>query len=90
MMFTAINRLHSDFIYFIFYNNDITNKCFKLFTSLECKYNKLQFGLRISSIEASKQKLLISTAFYAYNKTSARNLSRSDSFKSKRIKSVSQ
>ena len=34
---------------------------FKLFISLECKYNKLQFGVRFSSIEVSKQKLRIST-----------------------------
>ena len=29
---------------------------FKLFLSLECKHVRLQWGLRISSIEASKQK----------------------------------
>ena len=33
---------------------------FKLFTPLERKCNKLQFGIRISSIEVSKQKLHIS------------------------------
>ena len=33
---------------------------FKLFVLLECKYNKLQFGIRISSIEARKQKLYAS------------------------------
>ena len=42
------------FIAIIFVFN---NKLFKLFISLECKYNKLQFGLRISSTaEVSKQK----------------------------------
>ena len=33
------------------------NTLFKLFILLECKYDKLQFGVRISSIEVSKQKL---------------------------------
>ena len=42
---------------------------FKLFTPLECKYNKQQFGIRISAIEASKQKLRISMSLYACNKT---------------------
>ena len=41
----------------------------KLFISLEWKYNELQFGLRISSIEVSKQKLCIATLLYVYNKT---------------------
>ena len=35
---------------------------FKLFISLECKYNKMQFGLRICSTDVSKQKLHISTS----------------------------
>ena len=34
------------------------------FISLECKCNKLQFGIRICSIEVSKQKLCISTWLY--------------------------
>ena len=46
-----------------------TNKLFKLFRSIEFKHNKLQFGIRISSIEVSKQKLRISTAHFVYNKT---------------------
>ena len=32
----------------------------KLLLSLECKYNELQFGIRIGSIEVGKQKLHIS------------------------------
>ena len=40
----------------------------KLSLSLESKYNKLQFGKGISSIEASKQKLRIFTSCHVYNK----------------------
>ena len=43
-------------------------KLFGLFVSLECKYNKLQLSIRISSIEASKLTLCISMALYVYNK----------------------
>ena len=42
---------------------------FKLFISFECKYNKLQFGIRISSIEVSKPKPHIFAVFYFYSKT---------------------
>ena len=49
-----------------FYNNYIysyyfvfKNKLFKPFISLECKCNKLQLGIKISSVEVSKQKLRI-------------------------------
>ena len=58
-----------------YYNNYIYSynfspkKKFNLFISLEWKYNKLQFGIRISSIEARKQKIHISTALYVNNKT---------------------
>ena len=45
--------------------NKIKNK---IFISLECKYNKLQFGIRISFIEVRKQKLCISMSLYVYNK----------------------
>ena len=38
------------------------NKLFKLFISLEYKYNNLLFAIRISSIEVIKQKLHISTS----------------------------
>ena len=33
------------------------------------KYNKLQFGIRISAIEVIKQKLRIITALHVDNKT---------------------
>ena len=49
-------------------------RLFKLFISLECKCNKLQFGIRTSSIDASKQKLRISTAIYVYNKTYSKEI----------------
>ena len=39
------------------------------FISLECKYNELQFGISISSIEVRKQNLCISTSCHVYNKT---------------------
>ena len=39
----------------------------KLFVSLECKYDKLQFGLRMSSIEVSK--ILLPTLCHICNKT---------------------
>ena len=58
----------------------------KLFISLGCKYNTLQFGIRISTIEASKHSLhrTMSTT----NLTEG-NPSRSNSFfKSKGIQSV--
>ena len=44
----------------------------KLFISLECKYNKLQFGIRISSIEVSKQKRHISKALMSTTKLTAK------------------
>ena len=42
------------------------NIFFKLFISLENNCNKLQIGIRISSIELSRPKLRISTALYIY------------------------
>ena len=66
---------------------------FKLFISLECKYNMLQFGIRISSIETSKQKLHISTALNQclQQNLQQRNPSSSDYFlKNKEIPSVFQ
>ena len=44
----------------------------KLFISVERKYNKLQFGIRNSSIDVSKQKLCLSTSCHIYNKTCRR------------------
>ena len=44
-------------VYIFSYNFFCKNKLFKLFMSLECKYNKLEFGIRISYIEVSRQKL---------------------------------
>ena len=61
-------------IIFIAFSKD---KLFKLFISLECKYNKLQFGIRISSIDVSKQMLRISISTTKY---AARNPSMGDSF----------
>ena len=58
----------------------LKNRLFTQFITLECKYNKLQFGLRISSIEVSKQKLHISTQWQVCNKTPEGNPSRSNSF----------
>ena len=56
--------------------------------SLKCKYNMLQFGLSISSIEASKQKLRISMSI---PKLVEGNPSRSDYLlKSEGIRSVFQ
>ena len=60
------------------------NTLLKLFLSLECKYNKLQLGVRISSIEVGKQKLRMSTT-----KLAKGNPSWSDSsLKNKGIQSV--
>ena len=42
------------FVVIIFFS--FKNTLLKQFISLECKYNKLQFGVRVSSIEVSKQK----------------------------------
>ena len=42
------------------------NTFFRLFISLEYKYNKLQFAIRISSIEVHGQKLRISTSCPVY------------------------
>ena len=41
----------------------------QVFKSLECEYNVLQFGIRINSIEVSKQTLCTSMALYVFNKT---------------------
>ena len=64
-----------------FYNNYIYScnffpgkKLFKLFISLECKYNRLQFGIRIYSIEGSQQKLCIFTAPNVYNKSHSKEI----------------
>ena len=51
--------------YFSFFKNTL----FKLFISLECKYNKLQFGVVISSTEVSTQKPHTATSCHVYNKT---------------------
>ena len=37
-------------------------------------YSMLQFGARINSIEASRQKLCFSMAFYVYNKTYSKEI----------------
>ena len=63
---------YNDYIYA--YNFFSKKKLFKLFISLEFKYNKLQFGLGISSIEVSKQKLCISTSLYVYNQTYSKEI----------------
>ena len=44
------------------------------FQTVECKYNQLQFGVRISSRGVSKQKLHISMPLYVYNKTSSKEI----------------
>ena len=74
-------RFHTDFNLWVFFITIIfialtflKNKLFKLFISLECKYNKLQFGIRISSIEVSKQNLHISLALYVYNTTYSKEI----------------
>ena len=64
------------FVCLFIYNNYIysynffssKNTFLKLLISLECKYNKLQFGIKINCIEASTQKLCISTLCHVYNK----------------------
>ena len=67
----------------LFYSsNYFVKKLFKRFISLGCKYNKLQLGVRISSIEASRQKLLI-----IYNKICNKETKRDSFFKSKGIRS---
>ena len=60
-------RLHTHQLIYIYCCNFffVRIKLLKLFMSLECKYNKLQFGIRISSIEVSKQKLHISTSCHS-------------------------
>ena len=80
--------LHPDLInlWELFKNNNYNilekNNLLILFISLECKYNKVQFGISISSIEASKQKLHITTSLclQQQQKLQQRNPSRSDSF----------
>ena len=73
---TLIVSFHNNYIYTFFYRNTL----FKLFTPLECKYNKLKFGVRISSIEVSKQELCISTSCMSTTKLQKGNPSQSDSF----------
>ena len=58
------------FIAIAFFNS----KLLKPLISIECKYNKLQFGLRITFIEVSKQKLRITTSLYVYNKTYSKEI----------------
>ena len=70
-----LNLLHTNFIcgfynilfismYTFFFENRLL-----IVHIIRVQYNKLQFGLRISSIEASKQKLGIATLLYVYIKT---------------------
>ena len=56
------------------------NNSFDLFMLLECKCNKLQFGVTISYIEVSKQKLHISTSCHVTTKLTEGTQSRSNSF----------
>ena len=56
------------------YKKNFWKKLFKLFLSLECMYNKLQFGLRISPNETSKQNLCIFSTLYDYNKTYSKEI----------------
>ena len=58
------------FLNFFFLQNTLV----KPSIPLECKYDKLQFCIRISSSEASKQKLYISTLYHVYNKTYRRKI----------------
>ena len=81
------NQLHSNFSCG-FHNNYIhsynlfplKNTLLKLFIALECKYNKLQFGIRIGSIEASKQRLRVSTSCLSTTNLIEGNTSKSASF----------
>ena len=77
-MFRASNlytqTLFVGFLTIISYNFFFQNKNFKLFTSLKCKYNKLQFDLRISSIEVSKQMIHITLSLYIYNTTYSKEI----------------
>ena len=57
-----------------------TNTFLQLFISLECKYNWLQFGISISSIEVSKQKLHISKLCMSTAKRTEGNPFRSNFF----------
>ncbi len=63
--------MHNLFLIFLnnFINSYNRNELFKLFISLECWYNILQFSIRINSTEVSKQKLHISISLLVYNKT---------------------
>ena len=77
-----------------FYNNHIysynsfpKNTLMKLFPSLEC-IKLSQFGIRTSSIEASKQRLHNTALCHVYSKTHRRKSTQSKSFlKSKGIQS---
>ena len=60
--------------YIYSYNLFFQSTALKLSMLLECKYNKLQFGVRISSIEISKQEICISTSFHVYNKTAKESI----------------
>ena len=88
------NGLHTDYVWvFTTFRCICINKLFQLSISLEHIYNKLQFRVRISSFEVSKQKLRIALSLYDYNKTYDKEIhpARSDSFlKSEGIHSVFQ
>ena len=59
-----LNYYYNLFIPITFFSR--TN--FKLFISLEYMYNKLPFGIRISSIGVGKLKLRIISSLYVYDK----------------------
>ena len=67
-------------IIFIVITFSFKNTLLKLFMSLECKYNKLQFGMSISCIEVNKQKLLISTCATSTTKLTEANHPRATPF----------
>ena len=54
--------------------HEFMTNLFKMFMSLKCRYNKLQFGTRISSFKVSKQKPPIAMSLYFYTKPTVRKL----------------
>ena len=73
----CFNRLTTNFLcrhgYFVYYIFSYNFLFFNFSKSLECKYNKLKFGIRIGFVEASKHKLHIATSLCLQQNLQQRN-----------------